>query len=101
MATQFRLGDGVPRDAAWEACAEIGLRLSNVVERSASHPAQAIFVSADRQTLLHLIDDEAAGRAVILRGARAEEIATGFVRALGASGVSGESGESREREEGA
>ena len=87
MSTQFRLGDGVPRDAVWEVCADIGFRLSNVVPRAASHPAQAIFVSPDRLTMLHLIDDDATGRAVILRGPRAEEITAEFLRALGAGEV--------------
>jgi hypothetical protein len=54
-----------------------------MVPRAAAHPAQAIFVSPDRQTLLHLIEDEAAGRIVILRGARADEVAQEFARALG------------------
>lgn len=97
MTTQFRLGDGVPRDAVEDACAELGFRLSNVVARSASHPAQAIFVSPDRLTLLHLFDDEIAGRAVVLRGERAEEttreilrVLAGDARIAGAAAGSGE-----------
>lgn len=86
MNTTFRLGDAVPRDAVEGACAELGLRLSNVVARAAAHPAQLIFTSPDRQTMLHLIEDEAAGRAVIVRGARAEETASGFLRAIGHEG---------------
>jgi hypothetical protein len=82
MTTQFRLGDGVPRDAVEDACAELGFRLSNVVPRSASHPAQAIFVSPDRLTILHLFDDEVAGRAIVVRGARAEEITRELHRAI-------------------
>jgi len=85
MTTQFRLGDGVPRDAVWDVCGEIGFRLSNVVPRSAEHPAQAILVSPDRQTMLHLIDDEAAGRAVIFNGPRAAELSAAFQRALAGS----------------
>lgn len=76
----------MPGDAVWDACAELGLRLSNVVPRTATHPAQSIFVTADRQTMLHLIEDEAAGRAVILRGTREEETAAAFAKALGAGG---------------
>lgn len=82
MTTQFRLGDGVSRDAVEDACGELGFRLSNVVPRSPAHPAQAIFVSPDRLTMLHLIEDDAAGRAVILRGARAEELTAEVLRAL-------------------
>ncbi len=78
MTTQFRLGEKVPRDAVWQACEALGLRLANVVPRSPSHPAQSIFVSRDRQTTLHLIEDEAAGRAVIFRGERAESAAEAF-----------------------
>lgn len=83
MSTQFRLGDGVPRDAVEDACAELGLRLANVVARSAAHPAQLIFATSDRQTFLHLVEDEAAGRAVIVRGAAAEPTAAAFLRAIG------------------
>jgi hypothetical protein len=82
MTTQFRLGDGVSRDAIEDACGELGFRLSNVVARAAIHPAQAIFLSADRLTLLHLIEDEVAGRAVVLRGANAEELTAKMLRAL-------------------
>jgi len=39
-------------------------------------------VSPDRLTLLHFVDDEAAGRAVLLRGARAEELTSALLRAL-------------------
>ena len=86
MTTHFRLGDAVPDDAVWDACAELGMRLSNVVVRSAAHPAQSIFVAADRLTMLHLVADEASGRAVIVRGPRAEEMASAFAKALGAAG---------------
>lgn len=92
MTTQFRLGDAVPGDAVWDACAELGLRLSNVVPRTATHPAQSIFVTADRQTMLHLIEDEAAGRAVILRGTREQETAAAFAKALGAGTGAGGGG---------
>lgn len=91
MTTQFRLGDGVPRDAVEDVCEGLGLRLSNVVPRSTSHPAQAIFVSPDRQTLLHVIDDDAAGRAIIVRGPRAEELSSELLRALGTAGAAEES----------
>lgn len=89
MSTQFRLGDAVPRDAVEDACADLGLRLSNVVPRTAAHPAQIIFVSADRRTFLHLVEDEAAGRAVVVRGERAEETAASFLRAVGAPVAAG------------
>ena len=85
MTTHFRLGDAVPDDAVWDACAEIGVRLSNVVHRTSAHPAQSIFVTRDRQTMLHLVDDGAGGRAVIFRGQRAEETAAAFAKALGAT----------------
>jgi hypothetical protein len=87
MTTQFRLGDGVPRDAVEDACAELGFRLSNVVPRSASHPAQAIFVSTDRRTYLHLFD-EGEGRAIVLRGDNAEETGRDLQRVL-AGGATG------------
>jgi hypothetical protein len=93
MTTQLRLGDAVPQDAVWDACADIGFRLSNMVPRAAAHPAQAIFVSPDRQTLLHLIEDEAAGRIVVLRGARAEEATRAFAAALGGEGGAAERNE--------
>jgi hypothetical protein len=86
MSTQFRLGDAVPRDAVEDACEELGLRLANVVARAAAHPAQLIFTSEDRQTFLHLIEDETAGRAVIVRGAAAEQFASAFLRAIGHEG---------------
>ena len=89
MSTQLRLGDAVPRDAVEDACVDLGFRLSNVVPRTAAHPAQIIFVSADRRTLLHLVEDEAAGRAVVVRGERAEETAASFLRAVGAPGAVG------------
>ena len=79
----------MPGDAVWDACAELGLRLSNVVPRAAAHPAQSIFVTADRQTMVHLIEDEAAGRAVIFRGAREAETAAAFAAALGAVDTAG------------
>ena len=79
MTTQFRLGDKVPDDAVWGACEALGLRLANVAPRSASHPAQSIFVSRDRQTMLHLLEDASAGRAVVFRGERAEAAAQAFV----------------------
>jgi hypothetical protein len=83
MTTQLRLGDGVSRDAVWDVCADIGFRLSNAVPRAEAHPAQAIFVSPDRRTLLHLVEDEAAGRLLILRGEREKEVALEISRALG------------------
>lgn len=86
MTTHFRLGDAVPDDAVWDACADLGLRLTNVVARSNAHPAQSVFVAPDRVTMLHLIADEIAGRAVILRGPRAEDVALSFAKALGAAG---------------
>lgn len=82
MATQFRIGDSVPRDAVEDACGELGFRLSNVVARTDSHPAQSIYATPDRLTLLHLVDDAAAGRAAVLRGARAEELTSRLLRAL-------------------
>ncbi|MFO0588978.1 MAG: hypothetical protein U0441_15620 [Polyangiaceae bacterium] len=85
MTTTFRLGDAVPADAVWDACAEIGVRLSNVVPRTSAHPAQSIFVTRDRQTLLHLVEESSGGRAVIVRGLHAEETASAFAKALGAT----------------
>lgn len=96
MTTQFRLGDGVPRDAVEDACNELGFRLSNVVAHTAAHPAQSIFVSRDRLTMLHLIEDEAAGRAIILRGARAEELTAEMLRALAGDALRPGGGEGRE-----
>ncbi|MEZ4294388.1 MAG: hypothetical protein R3B70_05395 [Polyangiaceae bacterium] len=80
--TQFRLGDAVPRDAVEDACAELGLRLSNVVPQTATHPAQAIYVTPDRRTLLHLLEDEAQGRAVVTRGEGAEQLTSSILRLL-------------------
>lgn len=85
MTTQFRIGEGVPRDAVEDVCGELGLRLANVVARTDAHPAQAIYVTADRLTLLHLVDDPAAGRAAVLRGAAAEALTSRMLRALAGS----------------
>lgn len=82
MNTQFRLGDGVSRESVEDACSELGLRLANVTQRSESHPAQMIYVAPDKRTWLHFIEDEAAGRAIVLRGDRAEELASRMLKAL-------------------
>lgn len=82
MTTHFRLGEGVPRDAIEDLCRELGFRLANVVARAPHHPAQSIFVTPDRRTTLHLLEDEAQGRAVVLQGARAEELVSRMLRSL-------------------
>ncbi len=69
----LKLGDNIARDDVELAILSIGYRLSNIVPQTLAHPAQSIFVSKDKQTLLHLLFEVPKERAVIARGVSAEQ----------------------------
>lgn len=100
MTTQFRLGEAVSRDVVEAACADLGLRLSNVVPKTESHPAQWIFVTRDKTTMVHLMEDPSFGKAFVVRGERETELSQALLRELGVptAGVTAQSETPQNRE---
>ncbi|MBK8253636.1 MAG: hypothetical protein IPK82_13335 [Polyangiaceae bacterium] len=83
MTAQFRLGEAVSRDVVEAACADLGLRLSNVVPKTETHPAQWIFVTRDKVTMVHLMEDPGFGKALVVRGERESELSQALLAELG------------------
>jgi hypothetical protein len=63
-----------------DAFVDVGLALQNVVAGDDAHQAQRIYVTADRGTLVYLVDDARLGaRFLLMRGGRASEIEAAIV----------------------
>ena len=54
---RIALREDTTRDAIDDATGEAGFLLVNILPPSATHPAQIIYTTRDRQTFLHLIED--------------------------------------------
>ncbi len=50
-----------PRDAVDDTAASLGFLLVNIVPRTDTYPAQVIYLTPDRQALVHLVDEGAKG----------------------------------------
>jgi hypothetical protein len=55
------LPDATPRDTIDDTAAALGLLLLNILPRTAEYPAQLIYLTPDRQALVHLVDEGAGG----------------------------------------
>jgi hypothetical protein len=59
----------VTRDEIDDAAADLGLRLVDIVPRTADHGEQVIFMTRDRRNLVYLLEDaRIQARFLILRG---------------------------------
>ena len=74
------LAETVTRDDLDDAAVSAGWLLLNIVPKTAAFPAQVIWATADRRTMIHIIDDPSlASIAVVLQGA-GEEAAAAVIR---------------------
>jgi len=73
---RIALREATTRDDLDDVTREAGLLLLNIVPATATHPAQIIYTTRDRQSLIHLIDDARLGVLYFaLHGAEEDAIA--------------------------
>jgi len=58
---QRLLAAGVERDDVERTLIEAGMRLVAVLPKTEDHPAQLVFASADRRTVVHWVVDDRGG----------------------------------------
>jgi hypothetical protein len=77
------LSAGVDRDDVERALIAAGMRMIAVIAKSASHPAQLVFLSEDRRSVAHwVVDDRGGSTFLVFAGPDATRICEGASRAL-------------------